>query len=507
MHKHSAGMIFLMPFILFILTVLYGCSSILLPEFEVKSFFYDSQKLVVKFSGEADRLSVVKSVSFMEDEEGVAVTFGFFGDTVFIYPKNGIRSNYDYTLVISNEAEDVNGCSLGTNFVCPFSTRQEKARPYVVSISPENESNLNSDFQEIEINFSESIKKDTFEKSFSITPSFEYDLLWADSDSTVFVKAKSVIPPNTEYVIKIQSELEDLSRNTMADDFSSVIYYKIDRIQPDFSLTLKADDYEEEIFDSTTTQSVPMDARLFITFDKPMKLSSASSHITITPSLSYEIEKDDINGSYLILDFNDAKWAQQYELRIEKGLSDLLGNSVSDSKKYTLVFNNEKDRPVSFVEGYFQLAQWTEQVHGSDEYKLLNDSTNYSPLTMKAMDFPADTDKDCNMFFVFSCSRDSDGIDLLSAMDSISVSQTNSCCSIELRRMKILSPEDYDTEMISTLFTGAVDFSSEKISVVKVSFQFRNSDREGLVTITIDGDIKDSLENKMQKDKVFVLSK
>ncbi len=487
--------------------LLSGCGFILLPEFEVKGVVYDSQKIAVKFSGEADKLSVAKSVSFLEDEESLATTFEFLGDTVFIYPKNGIRPNYDYTLVIANEAEDTNGCSLGKNFVYSFSTRSEKDKPYVVSISPENNSNVITDMSEIVINFSESVRRDSFEKSFSVTPSFDCAFLWTDSDKTVVVKAKTSLPVNTEFVIKIRSELEDLSQNTMAEDFSSVIYYKIDSSEPDFSVTLKSDGWQKEVSEDTATEEVPLDADVLISFDKPVKISSAASYISITPSLSYSVEKDDVNGTYLNLDLQDARWNQKYVLRIESGISDLSGNIVKDDREYTLVFNNEKNRPVSFIEGYFQTAQWASSSHSDDEYKLLNDSANYSNLTMKATDFPANTEKDCSMFLVFACSKESDGIDLFSAMDCLSVAQTNSCCSIDLRRMKILSPDEYESEKISGLFTDAVDFSSHKISVLKVDFQFRNSAKEGLVTITISGEIKDSLKNSMQKDKVFVLSK
>ena len=219
----------------------------LLPEFEVKSAVYDSSGIMVKFSNSVDMLSIAKSVALEEDESRIALTFGFMDDVVFIYPKNGIRSNYDYMLIISNEAEDVNACSLGKNFVYSFSTRPEKDRPSVVSMTPVNESRVLNDIDEIEIGFSESINRETFEKSFSITPSFDYSIMYKDSDTKVVVKAKSEIPSNKEYVIKINSTLEDLYRNTLPEDFTAVIYYKQDSSVPDFSGSLKSEDWQEDL--------------------------------------------------------------------------------------------------------------------------------------------------------------------------------------------------------------------------------------------------------------------
>ncbi len=479
----------------------------LLPEFEVKSAVYDSSGIMVKFSNSVDMLSIAKSVALEEDESRIALTFGFMDDVVFIYPKNGIRSNYDYMLIISNEAEDVNACSLGKNFVYSFSTRPEKDRPSVVSMTPVNESRVLNDIDEIEIGFSESINRETFEKSFSITPSFDYSIMYKDSDTKVVVKAKSEIPSNKEYVIKINSTLEDLYRNTLPEDFTAVIYYKQDSSVPDFSVSLKSEDWQENLDSGSRTEGIPLDADIFINFDRCMKMSDATSYISITPSLSYTVEKDELEGLYLKLDLQDVTWGKTYSLRIEKGLSDLNGNCTEEESTYTLVFDSEKNRPVRFLEGYFQTAQWASSVHSEDDCKLIKDSTNYTHLVMDSTYFTTSEDKECALYLVFECSKDSSGIDLFSIMGGLSMSVTNSCCTAELRRIKIVPPEEYDDEFIDSLFTDDVDFDKAKISVVKVLVQFRNSVSQGIVTITLEGGIKDSLGNCMEKEKVFVLSK
>ncbi|WP_191017560.1 Ig-like domain-containing protein [Treponema zioleckii] len=505
MYKYSARVV---KFIFSFLSLfLIGCGSKLLPELKINSVTYDEKKFIVRFSGEVEKTSIAKAVSLLEDESSVALTYEFYGSTVFIFPKTGIRKNYDYKFIISNAAEDIAGCSLETNFIHEFSTRAEKIRPEVISISPKNDGKIMEELTEIKIDFSESINRHTFEEAFSVRPKFDFFTIYENEDKTVLIMPKSTLEPNKEYVLSISNKMEDLCRNSLASEYKSVFYYKQDSVEPKVSVMLKNADYTGVVENSSRIESVPVDSDIRIEFDKPMNLSTATSYFSVIPTILYTVERDEKDGRYLILDLTNVEWGKEYLLRIEKGMMDIGGNSIKEDKEYTIVFNNEKNRPVTFLEGYFQTSSWTSSEHSSDDYKLIDDLNNYTSLIMKGTDFTASAEKDCNLYLVFGCSKTSDGLDIFSVLDSVSISATNSCCSIDIRKMRILDSSEYASEYIDTLFTELVNSADSKICVVKVTFQFLNSDKEGVVTISLDKGICDSLGNSMLKEKTFVLNK
>ena len=503
MYKYSACVILFN----IILVLFSGCGEMLLPEMYVNSYTYDKEKFSIQFSDVVDKTSLIRAVSLSEDGQTIACTYEFEGNIARIFPENGIRDNYDYILIISTLAENKRGCSLNKNFVYSISRRKESEKPEIVSVTPGNDSKVQTELNEIVIDFNEGINRESFERSFSIEPSVKYVVDFIDDNKTVIVYPVEALTVNQEYKIRISKNLEDLCRNTLADDYSSMFYYKFDNAKPDLEVTAETNDEVLILSEVQENKNLCLDTEFYLRFSKEMKLSNAASFITIIPPLSYSIIKDDYESKFLNLKCSGVEWGKTYSLLINEGFTDTSGNKVNNKRSYRLTFDNEKNRPVTFLEGYFQIDEFIENVPEISKFKIINEATNYGNLVFKPVVYPVSEEKNCCVYLVFGCSKESDGIDLFSILDAVQINATNSCCSFDIRTMHVLSDEEIEEEGLRNIFSEKLCTTQEKISVVKVLLQLQNSSNEGTVNLILESKIRDTLGNSMLKDKKFIFNK
>lgn len=122
--------------LIFILSFLINsCASYFFPELEVKNCWYDTEKIVVKFSDKPTSVSVYDSFVLLEDGEIKNGIYSFLDDIIIFYPRDGIQRGYNYLFTISTTCETSNGNSLADKFIFNFSTKTESIAPSIISIS------------------------------------------------------------------------------------------------------------------------------------------------------------------------------------------------------------------------------------------------------------------------------------------------------------------------------------------------------------------------------------
>jgi len=482
---------------LFILLVI-SCGSWLLPPLEIISLS-TNDNIVIIFSAQPSEESIVKSFSMIEDGQSVKGNFIFNNRAVTFTPINGLRDNYEYIILITTTAEDKKGSSLLKDFEYRFYTKQDTEAPVILSINPENESNLILPPEKLSIVFSKSIDTISFEKSFSISPSITHVLEWDSTYSVVDIIPIKPLTEGTRYNLTISTALTDIRRNTLLTSFTSTFLYGLDRNPPEYSISwVNSDDESGILFPDIVNQGIPSNCELIIDFDKQISIESIAGFIEINPPLSITITPNLIEKDNAIIKLNQKpEWDKNYTLKIKKGITDTFGNKTETELLYPLIFNLEKHRPITFAGGI---------LNNNSENVFINSGTDFSSLTLDVIYFDpsGSVERSTELYYAFRISTEADSIKLISAMQAISISTRNSCAHISVRTMKILNSTDSEYDSIYSLLD---DNAEGKLCILKIGIDIENSDNRGFIIFNIRNDIEDSLGNNMINSLTFTLNK
>ena len=487
-----------------------SCGSVLMPPLEVREIRYDSEKISIFLSADVDEASFQRAFSLTEDNSSVSGVFKYGDKSAYFYPVDGIKANYDYAVKISVNAEDKRGYSLMTEYNTSFSTRREKEAPRIISISPENESSVTTTtFNYIELIFSESINQKSFVDSFSVSPAFDYFVEFLADDTVIRITPKKELAVNTDYTIKVSDKVEDRCRNKLREETTYLFTYDTSPALPTYTVSFEDDSgVIHALSEETLTAGLGTKGKLKISFSNAMVLSSISSYLSITPSLQYVIKKDEIHDQYVVLELKEIEWGKTHTLHFANGLADIYGNKLAENKAFSFVCNKRSFMPPSFIEGYVQLNDWSgKTVLTAGDFLVINKDSNYSYLVLDSSYYQTSVTKACLLYLVFETSIDSNGIDIYSLMNHFSIPVTNTCMSIVIKTMKIMSDSEITSSHINEMKTTAVTDTSNKISIVEVGLEISNTSRQGTVAFSFDTGIADTLGNKFLKNNIFVFNK
>ena len=485
-----------------------SCSDVLFPEFKVETVSYDDNKVTVKFSADVDEDSAKKSISLQEDDSEITGTFFCSGNKISFFPKDGIKKNYDYDLAISTLCEDSKGVSLEKDYHYSFSTREEHTKPEILSISPDNQQFIEDELEYISIVFSEPVTRESFIDSLEISPAFEYFLDFKDYDKEVHLIPKAPLTLNTDYTITVNTGLSDFSRNNLMEDKKSVFFYKkkSDFASCDVSVYDKADTLLATLAADENKHNIPTDCSIRFDFSHEMDFSAASAYFYFTPNVDYKITKDEINGKYIIFELSNAKWNTKYNVTILNGLPDVYGQRYEDIKSFAFTTDNEKNTPPCFVKGIVQTSDWKNQsLSETDDFCYLSEDKNYSNISFSEY-YTAGTGKNAEAYLMFYSSNGSDGIDVYSLREGLSVSATNSCCQIIIKTINRVELDDI-LEKIKVLFDEDFSGVSRKVNIFNVIFEITNTSKSGEIHFVLENVIKDSLNNSLERKYNFILNK
>ncbi len=498
---------------LLVFSLFFSCADALLPELEVNSVSYDSEKLSISLSNSPEPSAFQKGFSFTEDNAAVKGIFEFSGSTVYFYPEYGIRNNYDYKLVLSTQVEDTDGRSLMHDFPYFFTTRADGESPSLIAQFPENKEELTAQPAELFFTFSKPIDTETFLKAFTISPDFQYFCTFSDGDTTAHIIPKESLKKSTRYTISISTNLLDKNRNPIAKANNTVFYHNMDYTENILSVASNTQNNRCNLTEDSINENIPLDAQLEISFSKQTQLDSIAGYISIIPPLSYSIEEDKETWQKIILKPANPEWNNSYRLKIKKGIADFSENKTERDYIFDLKFNNENNRPLSFEAVFFQTsdsqsAQQSTNVSASD-FTIFKEDSSYTDLPLDSVFYGKNAEVASTLYLVFRSSENANSLDFYSVLEGFSVSSSNGCCSIELKNASLVSESDYSSELLSTLLSSA-DISSQtagKIQIIKFNMEVTNKDHSGFVTLNMDSSIKDCLGNSLKENIKLVLNK
>lgn len=492
---NCAAKIIPVPFLFLAALFLTGCADTFIPELNVHSVTYDSEKLSVTMSDTPDSSSFQKGFSLTEDNASVNGRFIFAGNTVHFFPDYGIRSNYDYKLILSTQIEDTDGRSLMHDFSYCFSTRQNSENPRLIHKFPENQEYLSTTPEELIFTFSKPIDTQSFINSFTISPDFQYFCSFSDEDTKVHIIPCESLKKSSRYTVSISASLQDKHRNPMIHDENYVFYHLMDSTENEITVFgIRSDGTKLELEENISISNIRLNDKFEINFSKQIQTDSISSYLSIIPPLSYSIAQDKESMKKVSLEFSNPDWNRTYSLRIKKGITDLYGNKTQEDRNYQFSYNNEADRPLEFEGIIFQTAE--------NDYSAYNQNTNYTDLPLDSLYFAKNTEIPAVLYVIFSSSAEAEKLDFYSAIEGVSVSSTNGCCSIELKSAFLIEECDFSTIPISLPNTN-----SKKLQIIKFNMEITNKSNSGLVILDFSNGIKDCLGNQLKENVRLSLNK
>lgn len=490
-------------FAVFFCGLIFSCSETQFPDFTIENCEFSTTQVTVTFSAEPDQYMFVKAFTIKEDSASIDGTFCFDDKKAMFIPDEGIKDDYLYELVISTDAEDVHGNSLERKYEATYTTRTEFERPTVVSITPADETNVESQVEEILITFSEGVDINSFRSAFSISPSVEYIITAQQDDTVIKIRPSELLDKNKRYDIKVSTKLTDKHRNNLLNDFESTFTNFSDEKTPDYSISWNDGTNDILLSTQTKNENILNSAELVITFDEKIGIDYIMSYVEITPSISMDITPDRNTKNTASITFgDDIEWETEYTLKVLKGLKDLCGNEIKQDKTYTLVFNNEKNRPVTIEKVLLDLK------NGGTTY---DEISNYCTKTFDVAAFPiTGTTVPTNVYAIFNISKEAAGLSDLSVMNAFSVEYTNTCFnSIITKTVKILNESQIAGDSKLKAVYDGISVESGKLCVVQIGIEIVNSSSAnvGQLVISFDEDIKDTLGNALESSCEYHINK
>jgi hypothetical protein len=473
------------------------CGSWLLPPLEVLSVSTQGE-LRIDFSAPPTPASIRKAFSMTEDGVNLFGDFEFQGSRVIYRPVNGLREGREYFVLIGTEAEDEKGNSLEREFRYRFRTKEDTEGPLVVSISPSDESILLLPPETIFLRFSEPVDPQSFGEALRISPSIDHILRWDTEDSAVEIIPLKPLDEGTRYTLSLSTALRDRFRNAMLLPYSATFLYGPDQEAPVFSLEwenpagLRGSLEAEKL-----NRNIAGDAEFFLVFNKKIAIESAPGFLEINPSLGMSFTPDLVNRDRGKISFSQKpEWNKPYTLIVKQGIADSLGNKTPQDTRFPLLFDRGDFRPPVFVRGFLK---------NDSVYEPMGGGSNFTSITLDALNFPTQTEKETELYLVFKVSEEADLLSLVSAMSSISISASNGCVNISVKTIEILNQAAYAGSPVYDPLEQPEP--GEKFCALLVGIEIENTTRQGMVTIRVDGDLADSLGNTLGEDLSIVWNK
>ncbi len=460
-----------------------SCGEKIFPRLEVQDSRIDGEKVEVRFSAPAKPSSIKENFFFTQDNVNIAGEFLFNGCDIIFYPVKKIEENHCYEITIQTGVEDFDGNSLEEEYKKKFYTKEDVSPPEVSKI--ENVTDAEGNTTSLKIAFTKEMDAFSFDENFSISPSHNFIAKWNETKDAVEIFFDGALFEKTFYAIKIASGMKDSKNNFFEKDFAWHFENRGDYKAPEFSVF--AFDCNSKTYEriSDIAESIDFSKSIEIRFNKKIDSSKFAQNIFVEPQISYEVVADlEGNGNLsdcARLNFTESpKWNAIYKLFIFPNITDSFGTSVQE-KQFVLKNNLEKLRPPKFE--YLVL-----NVGG--KYETISAKNDFCDLNFDPQIYQPNVECDLPLAFVFSISDESQTIDEISAMKSISVSAQNSCATIIIQDMKIcsynhiLENENDDENFCVALKNAALDLEADGKNLVCIKAQSKFTNNENSTSIT-----------------------
>ena len=472
-----------------------SCENICFHELKVENVIVNNESIILNFSKEVNRNSLIDSFTFSCDKENIEGRFLFEKTSVTFYPVEMLEDGHDYSISILQSLEDLDGISLTENYKYDFTKKSESNPPEVLSIFPEDSFISIEEITQIDIKFSETVDIKSFEKAFTMNPACDYRLIWNEDCDFLEVKFNKELKRSTLYRVTINNSLKDLNNNHQLNTFNSVFTNAFDDECPDYTIHYTQNDEIFELDSENINEGIMFDSLLEITFSEAVQIDSVQNFITVKPELALKFETDNISKNKVNISFSKISECgnTKYFLTVNKGIKDESGNESLFTKSYTLVFNNEANRPPELLKSYLILDDNVLTFSNRPE-------DNYQLFLLDKEKFPYDKGEHSKLIYVFRISNLSNKLDYKSVLKAFSIEVTNYCLSILIHSINLLTNDDLNLAVEIPESLSLSDEFEGNLCVVVLNLEIENLNQNGLVRFCIDKSLADDYGNRLQNN-------
>lgn len=481
-----------------------SCSENLFEEFRVENSFIAGQAVFADFSAPIEAASAKKNFLFLRDESKVDGDLSFFGNTLVFSPKEKIGENHCYKIQVLSGAKDLRGNSLLFDYCNVVNLKKDWTAPQVLEALKNG--------QGFELRFSKRIDKKSFDSSFSLQPQKDYFARWNDAGDLVSIIFKDAFDVSDFYSIKVQSALSDECGNKMARDF----YWSWQKDEA--SLAPACEFYGTECGQESAKrllnlfENPDLSKGIEIRFDREIDLNDLLGAIECEPSraikASPRCEENKSRCACVLVTFSKApKWGEEFDLLVRGGIIKSRGEAFSE-KRLRISNKAEGLRPP-------KLEMVGLMAHG--RYICASRESNWKNISFDLTAYPADTEREAPICFLYSISQDANEISRLAAMEATSV-QTYSCASLVLTGMKSVRQEDFAAcadffgEQGVAEKVAQLSAAGKKLALVKADAVFKNrlqgeSPAHGIIEVKVSQKLADDKNNFMEESELLSFNK
>ncbi len=245
-----------------------------------------------------------------------------------------------YILHIDKGCENLKGVDLKEQLSYIFYTYNPKYDFVITNTIPSNAQTIESNHnQQLIINFSNPIARQSIKDKITISPSIDYNYFISNDNKTISINFLDDLKYSTIYIVKIKKDIRSTYDNVLKEDYTFYFLTKSD--YSNFNLcnasmknslgemNLDFHYYSENI-------GIEKDMELYLDFSHDIYESVFSSNFNIEPSIGYDISKEK-NGDYYRIKIKFQKNLNsetKYKVTIKKELKDIYDNSLDQQYQF-----------------------------------------------------------------------------------------------------------------------------------------------------------------------------
>ncbi len=448
----------------------------------------------VEFSAPVDRTKAEQAFALTEDGDLLAGRFSWEANRLLFQPLKAISKGKSYEMSVSASVEDGRGVSLDREFRFSFSTRSDATRPEIVSIEPGPGAVIDDRGAAIVVAFSERIDSTTFLRAFSLSPGVTGVFSWSADEASCAFTPSIPYEWQTEYVVTIDDILADRDGNRLAEKRVSRFFVGSDRTPP---LLAEVRNTEAGVAggsvlapDDPATPGLEITGQwecgwgFALTFTEPVTRDSLEGSLLAEPGLRFTIEPAvDSAAEFMLRPSERLAWDTIYTLTVRKGITDLSGNETTEDIVHVFRTNGSRSRPPAVAAVRFRGTPLSDVAEPVD----FDPAVPFAALQISADHFPVAVALS-TWFDLQLTLAESAALDLLSAMEHLSIQETNGCLSMRATALQSAGFDDPQPQVIA----GALP--------LRIHVSIVNASDSGIVTLGLTEGFVDSLGNPLTTD-------
>ena len=277
------------------------------------------QPIMIAFNQPMDPGSLASAIEVSPATMFTSVPMDEENFIIVLLPREFLAQDTAYIVTINQAAISLAGSSLLETYEFSFKTKSAGAAPSVKSTMPLNGTIDNMAGQPIVIKFDQKMDTGSVEATLSITPKFEYGVIWDAGDTTAIIQSHVPLDVNTVYTVTVGGGA------TSADGVPIIGEHQFRFITgingPPVVLGTMPDNGQSDI---------PPNHPIRIVFDRPMDRRSVESMMSFSSDFEHSTRWYEANMVLEIIPMKSLAINTTYTITIKAGALSSVGLPLGD---------------------------------------------------------------------------------------------------------------------------------------------------------------------------------